>query len=346
MWNVSRRIGIDLGTATVLVYEKGKGIVLQEPSVVARDTDSKKVLAVGHEAQRMLGRTPANITAIRPMHDGVIADFDITEAMLKHFLNKVLGNRRFVKPMVMVCVPAGVTSVEKRAVIEAAMQVGARKTYLIEEPLAAAMGAGLPIEEPAGNMILDIGGGTTDIAVISLGGIVVAESLRIGGDKFDETIVRYVRDAYNLRIGESTAEKIKIKIGSAFLEEGQNEEKIEVRGQDIVSGLPGSIYFSPHEVYEAIQEPLQSIVTGIHRVLEKTPPELSSDISEKGVVMTGGGAMLKGLDKLITQETGVPAVLADDPLSCVAIGTGLALDSLDKLNRKQIFNFSGFNESR
>lgn len=336
MVSLSRRIGIDLGTATVLVYEKGKGIVLQEPSVVALEKNGKKVLAVGHEAQRMLGRTPASIMAVRPMKDGVIANFEVTETMLKHFLQKAVGGKTWMKPLVMVCVPAGVTGVEKRAVIEAAMQVGARKTFLIEEPLAAAMGAGLPLEEPSGSMVLDIGGGTTDIAVLSLGGIVVAECLRMGGDKFDAAISRYVKDAYNLRIGDSTAENIKKKIGTAYLDGELENEKMEVRGQDIVNGLPGSISFSARETHEAIQEPLQTIMGGILRVLEKTPPELSSDISEKGMVMTGGGALLKGLDKLVMKETGVPAILAENTLSCVAIGTGLALDNIDKLSKGQV----------
>ncbi len=330
MWNISRRIGIDLGTATVLIYEKGKGIVLQEPSVVALEKETKKVLAVGKEAQRMLGRTPFNITAIRPMREGVIADFEVTEALLKHFLNKVLGRHRVVKPLMMVCVPAGVTGVEKRAVIEATMQVGARKTFLIEEPLAAAIGAGLPIEEPSGSMIIDVGGGTTDIAVLSLGGIVVAESLRIGGDKFDEALIRYVKDKYNLRIGESTAEQLKLKIGTAC-PDGDNNETMEIRGQDVMTGLPGSVDITARETFEAMQEPLQSILNGIRRVLEQTPPELSSDISEKGLVMTGGSALLCGLDTLISRETGVPAIKAENTLSCVAIGTGLALESLDKL---------------
>lgn len=332
MWNFSRKIGIDLGTATVLVYEKGKGIVLQEPSVVALDKNTNRVLAVGKEAQRMLGRTPANIVATRPMREGVIADFDVTEAMLKMFLNKILGKHRVVKPLVMVCVPAGVTGVEKRAVIEAAMQVGARKTYLIEEPLAAALGAGLAIEEPSGNMVVDVGGGTTDIAVLSLGGIVVPESLRIGGDNFDQALIRYVKEVYNLKIGEGTAERIKTEIGTAFPQEDE-ELTIEVRGQDIMTGLPGSISISSHEVFEAFQDPLQSILAGIRRVLEKTPPELSSDISEKGLVMTGGGALLRGLDKLISQETGVPAIRAENTMSCVAIGTGLALENIDKLGK-------------
>ncbi len=332
MWNFSRKIGIDLGTATVLVYEKGKGIVLQEPSVVALDKNTNRVLAVGKEAQRMLGRTPANIVATRPMREGVIADFDVTEAMLKMFLNKILGKHRVVKPLVMVCVPAGVTGVEKRAVIEAAMQVGARKTYLIEEPLAAALGAGLAIEEPSGNMVVDVGGGTTDIAVLSLGGIVVPESLRIGGDNFDQALIRYVKEVYNLKIGEGTAERIKTEIGTAFPQEDE-ELTIEVRGQDIMTGLPGSISISSHEVFEALQDPLQSILAGIRRVLEKTPPELSSDISEKGLVMTGGGALLRGLDKLISQETGVPAIRAENTMSCVAIGTGLALENIDKLGK-------------
>ncbi len=332
MWNFSRKIGIDLGTATVLVYEKGKGIVLQEPSVVAMDNNNGKVMAVGKEAQRMLGRTPANIVATRPMREGVIADFDVTESMLKMFLNKILGKHRMVKPLIMVCVPAGVTGVEKRAVIEAAMQVGARKTYLIEEPLAAALGAGIAIEEPSGSMVIDVGGGTTDIAVLSLGGIVVPESLRIGGDNFDQALIRYVKEVYNLKIGEGTGERIKCEIGTAFPQEDE-ELTIEVRGQDIMTGLPGSITISSHEVFEALQDPLQTILAGIRRVLEKTPPELSSDISEKGLVMTGGGSLMRGLDKLISQETGVPAIRAENTISCVAIGTGLALENIGQLGK-------------
>lgn len=332
MLNISRRIGIDLGTATVLIYEKGKGIVLQEPSVVALDNESKKVLAVGQQAQRMLGRTPYNITAIRPMREGVIADFAVTEALLKHVLNDVLGRHRIVKPLIMVCVPAGVTDVEKRAVIEATMQVGARKTFLIEEPLAAAIGAGLPIHEPNGSMVIDVGGGTTDIAVLSLGGIVAADSLRIGGDKFDESIIRYVREKYNLKIGESTAEQLKVKIGTAYLPK-YGGETLEVRGQDVVSGLPSSVTISSEEVYEAMREYLQGILSGVRRVLEQTPPELASDISEKGLVMTGGSALLRGLDALISEETGVPTIRAENTRSCVAIGTGLALESIDKLSR-------------
>lgn len=321
-------IGVDLGTANVLVYIKGKGIVLQEPSVVAIDRDTNRILAIGEEARRMLGRTPGNIIAIRPLSEGVIADYDTTESMLSHFISKVAGKSMFFKPRIMVCIPSGVTTVEKRAVLEAAMQAGARKTYLIEEPLAAALGAGLVISEPCGSMVVDIGGGTTDVAVLSLGGIVVSESLRIGGDKFDEALVRYVKKEYNIMIGERTAESIKVNIGNAFPGE---DEDFEVRGRDLVSGLPKTVRISSAETREALSETVALIVECVKTVLEKTPPELAADIVDRGIVMTGGGSMLNGLDKLIIQETGIPTYLAEDPLSCVALGTGKALDSLGSL---------------
>lgn len=329
MFGISMDIGVDLGTASVLVYIKGKGIVLREPSVVAIDRDNNKVLAIGEEARRMLGRTPGNITAIRPLREGVIADYDITETMLRHFIQKVAGKSLFFKPRIMVCIPSGVTTVEKRAVLEAAMQAGARKTYLIEEPLAAALGAGLDISEPYGTMIVDMGGGTTDVAVLSLGGIVLSESLRIGGDKFDEALVRYVKREYNMMIGERTAEEIKMTVATAFPD--GRDESIEIRGRDLLSGLPKSLRISSAETREALAEPVARIVHCVKSVLENTPPELAADIMDRGIVMTGGGAMLHGLDKLIQEETGITTYLAEDPLSCVALGCGKALDSLGSI---------------
>ncbi len=325
----SKKIGIDLGTANVLVFEKGNGIVLQEPSVVAMDTSTKKVVAVGKEARRMLGRTPGNIVAIRPLKDGVIADFEVTEIMLKHFITQAVKKRRFFKPIVMVCIPVGITGVEKRAVIESSMQVGARKTFLIEEPLAAAIGANLPIEEPRGSMVIDIGGGTSEIAVLSLGGIVVSESLRIGGDRFDEALIRYIRDKYNLIIGDKTAEEIKVNIGSAYVEENK---EYEVRGRSVVSGLPKNLILRSEETLEAFNEPINAILDAVKRVLEQTPPELSSDIMDRGVIMTGGGSLLNGFTKLLSEETDIPVFLADDPLTCVARGTGKALEEIDNLS--------------
>lgn len=316
-------IGIDLGTATVLVYVQNKGIVLKEPSVVAIDKNSNKILAVGEQARQMLGRTPANIVAIRPLRDGVIADYEVTEAMLKYFINKVCGRRRFFKPSVMVCVPTEVTSVEKRAVIEAAISAGAKRASLIEEPMAAAIGAGLNVEEPCGNMVVDIGGGTTDVAVISLGGIVVGESIRVAGNKMDEAIARYIRKTYNLMIGERTSEEIKIKIGSAYPEE--NPRSMEIRGRDLINGLPKTITINSEEVREALEEPLTLMVEAVKSVLEKTPPELSADIIDKGIILTGGGGLLTGLDMLISKATGMPVRIADDPICSVAIGTGKSI---------------------
>lgn len=329
MFGMSMDIGVDLGTANVLVYIKGKGIVLREPSVVAIDRDTNTVLAVGEEARRMLGRTPGNIIAIRPLREGVIADYDTTETMLRHFIQKVAAKSFFFKPRIMVCIPSGVTTVEKRAVLEAAVQAGAKKTYLIEEPLAAALGAGLDISEPFGSMVVDIGGGTTDVAVLSLGGIVVSESLRVGGDKFDEALVRYVKREYNVMIGERTAEQIKVSIGTA-LASGRNES-MEIRGRDLLSGLPKTLRITSAETFDALNESVSLIVQRVKTVLEITPPELASDIMDRGIVMTGGGSMLYGLDKLIQEETGIPTYLAEDPLSCVALGTGKALDSLGSL---------------
>ncbi|MGV8124133.1 MAG: rod shape-determining protein [Candidatus Xenobiia bacterium LiM19] len=317
-------MGIDLGTASVLVYVRGRGIVLSEPSVVAIDKNTDRILAVGEQARQMLGRTPANIVAIRPMRDGVIADYEVTEAMLKYFINRVYGRGwRLFRPYVMICVPAEVTSVEKRAVIEAALSAGAKKANLIEEPMAAAIGAGLSVEEPGGNMVVDIGGGTTDVAVISLGGIVVSESLRVAGNKMDEAIVRYIRKNYNLMIGERTAEDLKIQIGSAY--PPQEPLSLNIRGRDLINGLPKSISVTSMEVMEAIEEPVSSIVEAVKSVLERTPPELAADIIDRGILLTGGGALLRGMDELLTRSTGMPVKVADDPISCVAIGTGKAV---------------------
>ena len=327
-------IGIDLGTASVLVYVKGKGIVLQEPSVVAIDTSTNKVLAVGEEAQKMLGRTPGNIVAIRPLKDGVISDYDVTEKMLKHFIEKVTGGVglfRFFKPQIIVCVPSGVTEVEKRAVIDATMEAGARDVFLIEEPIAAAIGAGIEISQPIGSMVVDIGGGTSDVAVISLGGIVVSTSIKIAGDKFDEAIVKYMRKKHSILIGERTAEEIKINIGSAFPRD--TEVTMDVRGRNLVSGLPETIKVSSEETLEALRESVAQIADAVHYVLEKTPPELSADISDKGILMTGGGSLLWGLDKLIAKRTGISVYIADDAISCVAKGTGEALNSIKVLQR-------------
>ena len=327
-------IAIDLGTASVLVYVKGKGIVLQEPSVVAIDTSTNKVLAVGEEAQRMLGRTPGNIVAIRPLKDGVISDYDVTEKMLKHFIEKVTGGVglfRFFKPQIIVCVPSGVTEVEKRAVIDATMEAGARDVFLIEDPRAAAIGAGIEISQPNGSMVVDIGGGTSDVAVISLGGIVVSTSIKIAGDKFDEAIVKYMRKKHSILIGERTAEEIKINIGSAFPRD--KEVTMDVRGRNLVSGLPETIKVSSEETLEALRESVAQIADAVHYVLEKTPPELSADISDKGILMTGGGSLLWGLDKLIAKRTGISVYIADDAISCVAKGTGEALNSIKVLQR-------------
>lgn len=324
-------MGIDLGTASILVYARGKGIVLNEPSVVAIDQNTNKFLAVGEEARKMLGRTPGNIIAIRPLRDGVISDYDVTEKMLKYFIQKAIG-RSFFKPRIIVCVPSGVTEVEKRAVLEASIQAGSRKTYLIEEPIAAAIGAGLDITKPNGNMIIDIGGGTTDVAVISLGGIVVSRSLRIAGDDCDDAISRYIRKKHNMMIGERSAEGLKINIGTAYKRD--KELFMDVRGRNLVTGLPKTIQISSSEMLEALEEPIASIIEAVHSVLERTPPELAADIGNTGIVMTGGGALLYGLDKLIQEKTGIPTKLADNPIECVAIGTGKALDWVDILDNK------------
>ncbi len=329
--NFSRDMGIDLGTANTLVYVRGKGVVLREPSVVAIRKDDNSILAVGEEAHSMIGRTPGNITAIRPMRDGVIADFDVTQAMLRHFISKAYRRRAFFRPQVVVCVPSGVTEVEKRAVLDATHQAGAREAFLIEETMAAAIGSGLPIEEPTGSMIVDIGGGTSEVAVISLGGVVTSMSIRVGGDEMDEAIVQYVRKQYNLMIGERTAEEVKMKVGTAY--ERDEEMSMSIRGRDLVSGLPRNIEVNSVEIKGAIEEPVRSIVDAIRTTLEKTPPELASDIMEKGVVIAGGGARLHGFDKLLAEETGMPVFLADEPLDCVVIGAGKVLSEIDLLKR-------------
>ncbi|MFH1799179.1 MAG: rod shape-determining protein [Candidatus Omnitrophota bacterium] len=327
----SSDMGIDLGTASTLVYLKNEGIVLCEPSVVAVEAGTTNVLAVGEEAKRMLGRTPGNIVAIRPMRDGVIADFDITESMLRYFIKKIHHSRRLVRPRIVVAVPSGITEVEKRAVKDSALHAGAREVYMIEEPVAAAIGVGLPIEEPSGNMIIDIGGGTTEMAVISLAGIVFSKSIRIGGDEMDEAIISYLKRTYNLMVGERTAEEIKIKIGSAYpLKE---EMKMDVKGRDIVAGLPKMVPITSEEVREALSEPIVQIVEAVRITLERTPPELSADLIEKGLILAGGGSLLRGLDKLISEETGLPVHLADDPLTAVALGTGKVLSELKYLKR-------------
>lgn len=327
----SNEIGIDLGTANTLVFVKNQGIVLCEPSVVAIQKGTNRVLAVGEEAKRMLGRTPGYIVAIRPMKDGVIADFEITESMLRHFINKVHNRKRWVRPRMVIAIPSGITEVEKRAVKDSAHHAGAREVYIVEEPMAAAIGVGLPIDEPAGNMIIDIGGGTCEMAVISLSGIVFSKSIRIGGDEMDEAIIEYLKKTYNLMIGERTAEEIKIKIGSAYpLEE---ELSMEVRGRDLVAGLPKIVTVSSEEVREALSETIQSIVEGVRVTLERTPPELSADLIERGIVMAGGGSLLRGLDKLLSEETGLPVHVADDPITAVALGTGKILSEIKYLKR-------------
>ena len=330
----SNDLAIDLGTANTCVYVKGQGIVLREPSVVAVKKDSRGnsvVLAVGQDAKRMLGRTPGNIQAIRPMKDGVIADdFEVTEAMLRHFISKVHNSRRhLVRPRIMVCVPTGITQVEKRAVKESAQSAGAREVYLIEEPMAAAIGANLPIQEPTSNMVVDIGGGTTEVAVISLSGIVYSRSVRVGGDKMDESIMTHVKRKYNMLIGESSAEEIKIKIASAYPMDP--EQQIEVKGRDLVTGIPQNIIITSEEVRKAISEQVDSIVQAVRIALEQTPPELAADIVDRGIVLTGGGALLKGLDQLLREETSLPITVVEDPLSTVVMGTGRALDNLNEL---------------
>jgi rod shape-determining protein MreB len=333
-FGLGAEIGIDLGTASVLVFIKGKGIVLQEPSVVAIDRNTNHLLAVGEDARRMLGRTPGNIVAIRPLKDGVISNYEVTERMLRYFIHKTSGKKRFFKPKMIICVPSGVTEVEKRAVIDAATEAGGGMTYLIEEPIAAAIGAGLDISKPDGNMVVDIGGGTTDVAIISLGGIVVSESIKIAGDRFDEAIVRYMRKAYNLLIGERTAEDLKINIGTAY-PRSQNLT-MECRGRDLISGLPKTIRVGSEEMLEALEEPVTAITDVVHAVLERTPPELAADISDRGIVMTGGGSLLHGLNKLIEKRTGIPTYISEDAVCCVAKGTGMSLESIEILEKSMM----------
>jgi rod shape-determining protein MreB len=325
----AKDIGIDLGTANTLVHVKGRGIIIREPSVVAINKNTRTILAVGDDAKNMIGRTPGDIIAIRPMKDGVIADFDVTQNMLKYFIRRAMGTGFISKPRVVICVPSGVTEVEKRAVEDATLAAGAREAYLIEEPMAAAIGANLPVDEPSGSMIVDIGGGTSEVAVISLGGIVTSKSLRVAGDEFDESIVLFVKKEYNLMIGERTAEQIKINIGNAFLK--PKEEYMEVRGRDLITGLPKNVTLSSTEINEALKEPINAIIDAIKFTLEKTPPELAADIMDKGIMLAGGGALLSGLDMLIKEETGMPVTIAEDPLDCVAIGTGKVLEEIEAL---------------
>jgi rod shape-determining protein MreB len=336
MWNsflglFSNDIGIDLGTANTLVYVKDRGIVLREPSVVAIQSGTKRILAVGEDAKRMLGRTPGSIVAIRPMKAGVIADFEITEAMLRYFIKKIHNRRKMVRPRIIIAVPSDITEVEKRAVKDSATHAGAREVFLIEEPMAAAIGVGLPVQEPAGNMIVDIGGGTTEVALISLAGIVHSRTVRVGGDEMDECIVQYMKRVYNLMIGERTAEEIKITMGTAY--PIGEETTQEVKGRDLVAGLPKTLTITSEEIREALQEPISSIIDAIRITLERCPPELSSDLVDRGMILAGGGALLKGLDKLIAEQTGLPVHQADDPLSAVAEGTGVVLNELDFLRR-------------
>ncbi|KUG05312.1 mreb-like protein (mbl protein) [hydrocarbon metagenome] len=329
----SEDIGIDLGTASVLVFKKGKGIVLHEPSVVAIDKNTNKVIAVGEAARQMLGRTPGHIVAIRPLKDGVIADYDTTEKMLTYFIKKVIGTRFLFKPRVIVCIPTGATDVEERAVNQATISSGARQAFIVEEPLAAALGAGMNISDATGNMVVDIGGGTSDIAVLSLGGIVCDASLRVGGDKFDEAIIRYIRREYNLMIGERTAEEIKIRVGTAYITDENMYRSMEVRGRDLLTGLPKNIQVSSKESFKALQEPIEAILEGVKKVLEITPPELAADIVNNGIVMTGGGSLLNGLDILLSKETNLPVYVAEDAISCVAMGTGKALEQISILRQ-------------
>ena len=331
MFFFGQDIGIDLGTATVIAYIKGKGIVLREPSVVAVDNNTGDVLAVGQEARRMLGRTPGNIIATRPLKDGVISDYTVTEKMLKYFINKI-GGKSIFAPRIMICIPSQVTEVEKKAVIDAASQAGARKVYLIEEPIAAAIGAGIDISKPCGNMIVDIGGGTTDIAVISGGGSVVSTSIKVAGDKFDEAVVKYIKKKHNVIIGDRTAEELKVNIGCVYPK--IQDVEMDIRGRDLGTGLPKTLIISSSEMMEALIEPAMMIVDAVHSVLEKTPPELAADISDKGIYMTGGGSLLDGLDKLLKEKTGINVMIAQDTVSCVALGTGKALDNLDSLDGK------------
>ena len=334
MFGMMMDIGIDLGTANILIYVKGKGIVLREPTVVAVDRDTNRIMAIGEEARRMLGRTPGNIVAIRPLREGVIADYDMTENMIRYFIGKVVGHSFAFRPRIMICIPSGITKVEQRAVQEAAEQAGARRAQLIEEPMAAAIGAGLPVSDAVGSMVVDIGGGTTDIAVISLGGIVNSESLRIAGDKFDEAIIAYVKKNFNILIGERTAEEIKLEIGAAFPE--ARAKQMNVRGRDLLTGLPKNVVMTTAQAAEALEQPVARVVECVKKVLEETPPELAADIMDHGIVLTGGGSMLYGLAELIRRETDISTWLADDPLSCVAIGTGKALEFADQFDGRNM----------
>ncbi len=325
----SKDIGIDLGTANTLIFMKGKGIIIREPSVVAVDTRKDQVKYVGTEAKEVIGRTPGSIVAVRPLKDGVIADFDITSSMLQIFIKKAVNNSFLSKPRVVICIPSGVTEVERRAVKESTMKAGAKYVALIEEPMAAAIGAGLPVAEATGSMVVDIGGGTSEVAVISLGGIVASKSVRIGGDEFDSSIISYIKKKYNLLIGERTAEAIKIKIGSAYPYEG--EEDMEIKGRNLMDGLPKNVFIRPEEIREALVDPISTVIEAIKSTLERTPPELSADIIDHGITLTGGGALLKGFDKLVNIETGMPVHVAENPLDCVAMGTGMVLDNLSEL---------------
>lgn len=330
MFSFRQDIGVDLGTATVLIYVKGKGIVLREPSVAAVDKLTGKLFAVGYEAQRMIGRTPGNIVAVRPLRDGVISDYDVTEKMLREFLDKV-GLSKIFKPNIMICVPSGVTDVEERAVKDAAIQAGGRKSFIIEEPIAAAIGAGIDISQPNGTMIVDIGGGTSDIAVISLGGVVVSTSIKVAGDKFDDAIIKYIRKKHNVLIGERTAAEIKHSVGCVYIDEGDEEKVTEVKGRNLLTGLPKVFNVTSTEIYEALIDTAQLIADAIHQTLEKTPPELVGDIATDGIIMTGGGSLIGGLPKLVQKRTGIKAYIADDPTTCVAIGTGKALEQANLL---------------
>jgi rod shape-determining protein MreB len=329
----SKDIGIDLGTANVLIYVKGRGVVLNEPSVVAIESDTKRVLAVGEEARRMVGRTPGNIVAIRPLKDGVIADFEITEMMLRHFIAQIGGKKWYSHPRILICAPSNITSVEQKAIREAAERSGAKEVFLEEEAKAAAIGAGMDIYQPSGNMVVDIGGGTTDVAVLSMGDVVTASSIKVAGDKFDIAISKYIKDKYKLLIGERTAEDIKIRIGTVY--PGARKDEMDIRGRDMVSGLPLSITITSEEVMEALADSIASIIATTKSVLERTPPELAADIIDRGIILTGGGALLHGLEELMMEELKVPVLIAEDPLDCVAKGTGIMLDNMDKVSRRK-----------
>ncbi|GIM44604.1 rod shape-determining protein MreB [Collibacillus ludicampi] len=342
----TRDMGIDLGTANTLVYVKGKGIIVREPSVVAIRTDTGAIEAVGEQAKQMIGRTPGNIVAVRPMKDGVIADFDTTATMLRHFIRQAMRQKSILtgRPRVMVCVPSGITAVEKRAVEDATLQAGAKEAHTIEEPMAAAIGAGLPVGEPTGSMVVDIGGGTAEVAIISLGGIVTSRSIRVAGDEMDEAIIQYIKKAYNLMIGERTAEELKVTIGSA--EPGEQNETMDIRGRDLVTGLPKTLKISAQEIAEALADTVNSIVEAVKITLEKSPPELAADIMDRGIVLTGGGALLRNLDRLLSRETGMPVLVAENPLDCVAIGTGKALDNIHLFKNKPGYSLAKKKRSR